>query len=104
MPLPRSMNNKLITEVYKNEGGLKTTVSHGIAMVQQKVNLKGLKILIPMRLPDGSLIQAGDYAFIKEASLHTQQWAKQFYESEGIEGQFMIVDFSHVEFISSEWF
>lgn len=100
----RSMNNRLITEIYKNEGGLKSTVQHGIAMVEQKVRLKGLKILAGAKLPDGTLVEAGDLAFIKESTLHTQSWAKNFYESDQIEGQFIIVDMSQVEFIASQGF
>lgn len=96
-----SYNNRLILEPYKNEGQLKSTIQHGIAMVSQKISVKGLTVLADARLSDGSWIYKGSKAFIREELLHTQPWAKKLFESSAIDGQFMIVDLSQVDFVES---
>lgn len=94
-----SLNDRLILEPYRNEGGLKTTVNHGIAMVSQKVAVKGLKVLIDAKLKDGTVISAGSIAYVKEELLHTQPWAKKILESDAIITPFMIVDLNYVDFV-----
>lgn len=95
----RSFNNRLIVEAYKNEGGLKTTISHGIAMVSQKVTVKGLRVLVETKLADGTIVQEGSIAYIKEELLHTSAWAKKLLECADVDGQFMIVELKDVEMI-----
>lgn len=99
LPGPTSMNNRLIVEQYVNQGQLKATIQHGIAMVSQKVSLKGLKVLVDARLSDGVLVLAGSIAFIKEEKLHAQQWAKQIMECDVFTSKFIIVNLVDVEFI-----
>lgn len=94
----RSFNNRLIVEVYKKEA-LRTTEKNGFAFVAQKLSLKGLKVLVDVKLSDNTFIPKGSVAYIKEEALHTQSWAQKAMECDGIEGQFLIVDLNNVEFI-----
>lgn len=100
---PVSLNNRFIVESYKEDRGLKTQVKNGFAMVQQKVSLQGLKLLANVTMTDGSKygqsFQKGDIAYIKEGALQSQPWAKATFTSEAIEGEFMIVDMAHIEFV-----
>ena len=98
METPRSMNNRLIVEAYKKEG-LKTVVNQGFAMIEQKVSLKGLKVLMDAQLSDGTFVAKGSTAYIKEELLHTQPWAKQSYTCNFLNEPFMPIDITHVDFI-----
>jgi len=99
---PTSINNRLILSEYVNAGQLKREVQHGIAMVSQKVTLHGLTVLMDSKLADGTWVPRGSKAFIKESLLHTSPWAKSTYQAEGIEGKFIIVDLTYVDFIVPE--
>lgn len=105
MPGPKapahSMNGRFILETYKEDRALKATVSNGFAMVSQKVSLKGLKVLADVMSPVTGqyLARKGDLAYIREASLQSQPFAKASFTSDNIEGEFMIVDISHIEFV-----
>ena len=98
-----SMNNRLIVEPYQTDGGLKSNVKNGFATVQQKIGIVGLRLLMDARLTDGkqtsTILRKGTRVYIREEVLHTQAWAKARYESDAVEGPFMIVDASFVEFI-----
>lgn len=95
---PRSMNGRLIVEAYSKEG-LKATISNGFAMIEQKVSVKGLTVLLDAKLADGTIVEKGSTAYIREESLHTAPWATKRYASPFISGEFMIVDITNVEFI-----
>lgn len=94
-----SLNNRLIVEPYKKEA-LRANVASGFAMVDQKLTLKGLRILMDAKLNDGTLIPKGFVAYVKEETLHTQQWAQKAMECSSIEGKFLILDVSYVEFVA----
>lgn len=98
-----SLNNRLVLEPYITDRALKANVSSGFAMVQQKVALKGLKVLVDAVLLTGSAttryIKKGDIAYIREELLHTQIWAQKTLECDVIEDKFIIVDMVHVEFV-----
>lgn len=95
----RSFNNRLVVEAYKKEG-LKSHVSNGFAMVQQKVTVKGLTVLLDAKLSDGTFIPKGSIAYIKEELLHTAHWAQKILESDTFSAPFIIVDMANVEYIS----
>lgn len=99
----RSMNNRLVVEPYLSDRAIKLSQNgSGFAMIQQKVSLVGLKVLMDARLQYHSetvFVSAGSTVFVREELLHSQPWAKQLLESKAVEGKFMIVDISHVEFI-----
>lgn len=92
--------NKLILEPYVDSGKLESTIKSGIAMVQQKIGVKGLKVLINCQLVDGTLVQAGDKAYVKEENLKTLPWAKKLFTSDNIAGEFIIVSPEHIEYIT----
>lgn len=95
----RSFNNRLVLEPYKKEG-LKSSISSGFAMIEQKVSLKGLRVLIDTKLADGTFIPRESVAYLREETLHTSQWANKILQVEGIQGEFIIADMTHVEFIA----
>lgn len=94
----RSMNNRLIVEVYKKEA-LRSTEKNGFAFVSQKLSLKGLKVLVDVKLNDSTFIREGSIAYIKEETLHTAPWAQKAMDCNAIGQPFLIIDLSHVEFI-----
>lgn len=99
-PAPKSLNGRFIVESYKEDRALKATVQNGFAMVSQKVTLKGLKLLADVQNAAGQWIAyKGDVAYIKESSLQSQPWAKATFNSEGIDGEFIIVDMAHIEYV-----
>lgn len=100
---PQSLN-RYIVETYKEDRALKATVQNGFAMVSQKICLKGLKLLANAVVAVGDThfeYPIGSTVYIKESSLQSQPWAKVSFSSESIEGNFMIVDPIHVEFVVS---
>jgi hypothetical protein len=99
---PFSVNNRLILESYKTDRALRSTNSSGFAVVQQKVALKGLKLLVDARISVGDSmydLPKGSTAYIREEYLHNAQWATKILENEEIEGPFIIVDLVNVEFV-----
>lgn len=95
----RSMNNRLVVEAYKKEA-LQSSVSNGFAFIQQKVSVKGLKVLMDARLADGTFVARGSTAYIREEVLHTQPWAQKILQCDTIDVPFIIADIAQVEFIS----
>ena len=99
-----SFNNRLIVEAYITDKSLRASVNNGFAMIDQKVQLKGLKVLVDAKLAIGHdtlLIRAGSTAYIKEELLHAQPWATKKLTCETMPGvQFIVVDLNHVEFIA----
>lgn len=99
-PAPRSLNGRFILESYKEDRALKATVQNGFAMVSQKVSLKGLRLLADVQNAQGQYIAyKGDIAYIREHSLQSQPWAKATFTSDNIEGEFMIVEQAHIEYV-----
>lgn len=102
-PAPRSLNGRFILESYKEDRALKSTVQNGFAMVQQKVSVKGLKVLADVQNASGQFIAyKGDIAYVREHSLQSQPWAKATFTSDAIEGEFMIVESAHIEFVDKQ--
>lgn len=96
--LARSLNNRLLVEVYK-KGELRSKVSNGFATIDQKSALKGLRVLIEGKLNDGTIVRRNSIAYIREEVLHTQAWAQKPLECEFIPQPFLIVDAGFIEFI-----
>ena len=107
--------NRFIVEPYLSDRQIKTATSTGatgFAMIQQKVAVKGLRLLVDVMLNNGQesftidgmsksgpvIIKAGSTVYIREELLHTQEWAKKIMEVEGL-GKFMLVDKMHIEFV-----
>ena len=96
--LARSLNNRLLIEVYK-KGELRSKVTNGFATIDQKSTLKGLRVLVEGKLNDGTIIRRDSIAYIREEVLHTQAWAQKSLECEFIPQPFLIVDALFIEFI-----
>ena len=109
-----SFNNRFIVEPYFSDRTLKATQGAGFALVAQKVNLKGLTLLVDVHLFDNQFIEAGldglktthpflipkgSKIYVREEFLYTQPWAKNLMECDSIEGKFIIVDKQFVEMI-----
>lgn len=111
---PKFSFNKFVVAPYVSDGTIKTatTGKTGFAVIEQKVSVKGLRLLVDLVLDgmhsriaiDGlsqsgpTTIKAGSTVFIREELLHTQVWAKAIYESEYI-GKFILVDKQYIEFV-----
>lgn len=94
-----SLNDRLILEIYKTDGSLKTEIKNGIAFVQQKIALKGLKVKMNTTLSNGTKILAGSIAYLKEEDLHNREWAKKPLTCDALSEPFIIVDSKDVQFI-----
>ena len=93
-----SLNNRFVVEAYFTDRALKAKETNGFALIQQKIELKGLRLLMDANLED-SVVPKGSTIFIREEYLHSQPWAKKILESESVEGKFIIVDVANVEFV-----
>ena len=56
-----SFNNKLVLEAYIHTE-IRQEINKGWAKPDQKIKLKGLKVLIQAILPDGTVVPAGSIA------------------------------------------
>lgn len=93
--------NKFIVEPYKTDRSLRAEVKSGFATISQKVKVIGLKLLCDAQITTNNsynTLPKGATIYVREEVLHNQQFAKTLLESDGIEGQFMIVDASYMEF------
>jgi hypothetical protein len=95
-----SLNNRVVLEQYIKEG-LKAKISGGIATPGQRDGLKGLRVLMDAYLTDGRHIPKGSVAYLKEEVLHSHQWASKPLTCDTIDGKFLIVDLSFVEFFDT---
>lgn len=98
---PCSANNRLILEKYV-KGELRHKSVNGFALVDQKVNLKGLKLLADAFVTTGTqswTLPKHSMVYIKEEVLHTAAWAQKAYESDTFPVPFLIADFSCVEYV-----
>jgi hypothetical protein len=102
---PVSINNRLLVEPYSGDRALKAKNAGGFAIVQQKVSIVGLKLVANASILVGNNIEEikkGTVVYIKEELLFTQPWAQKIYESDGVEGKFIIVDLTHIEFADAD--
>lgn len=117
MPIPKPMFsfNRFVVEPYVSTREVKTasTGRTEFARIEQKIAVKGLRLLVDITLEqlqtsvaiDGisqqgpAVVKAGSVVFIREEYLHTQPWAKAIYESEYL-GKFILVEKQFVEFVA----
>jgi hypothetical protein len=100
-----SFNGRFLLEPYAEERVLKTTSGSGFARIQQKVNLKPLKLVLDFEgMVAGSYhtIPKGSLVYVKEEYLYNDARAKQIMEGEGIEGKFIIVESSEIQAVKME--
>ena len=96
---PCSFNNKLITETY-TAGEIRADSSSGWAKIDQKNNVKGLKLLVESKFLDGTVVPVGSLIYVREDALHTQAWAKKITKSDSLKQNFIVVNLADVEYIA----
>jgi hypothetical protein len=94
-----SFGTKLVVEAYVKEA-LRSKEVNGFARLDQKDSLKGLKVLVSARLPNGIFVPKGSLAYIREELLHAQPWAQKTFKSDALEVPFLMVETAYVDFIS----
>lgn len=100
-----SVNNKLILEPYKGDGKIKASVNSGFAQIKQKSTLIGLKVLADASINAANSsfeITKGSTVYIEEEVLHTQDWSKRTYETEDIDGKFIMVDYHYIRIVKGQ--
>lgn len=98
----QSYNDTLVTEVYKQGQGLKSTEIKGFSFVSQKIGLVGLKLLIEAKLNDGSFVPAGSVAYIPEDHLSTLPFGKDVRTAKALgDTEFIMVPLRNVVFIEA---
>jgi hypothetical protein len=114
-PKPMFSFNRFVVEPYVSDRTVKTATTGRteFARIEQKISVKGLRLLVDITLDqlqtsiaiDGisqqgpAMVKAGSIIFIREELLHTQPWAKAIFESEYL-GKFLLVEKQFVEFIA----
>lgn len=97
-----SINGRVLVEPYKKTE-LKAEIRSGMAMISQKVNLKGLKLMADACIPSGMLggidLKAGDIAYFREDQLHMCPGIKDVLNADTIEGPFIILDANMIQFV-----
>jgi len=71
--------NKVLTEVYKHDGALRSQVKSGFATISQKSKIVKLKVLHDAIVSVGDTsvnIKAGSKLLISEEILYSAPWAK----------------------------
>lgn len=98
----KSVNHLVICEPYKNNKAIKSKISHGVAVIQQKVGVVGLKVLKDAVIDDKLTIKAGSVVFIKEEILFTHNPYSQILECLDISEPFTLINFGHVVFVKDK--
>jgi len=97
-----SYNKQVICEPYKGSTGIKSKVSSGVAVVQQKVGVIGLKVLANAVISDTLILKRGDTVYVKEEILHTHKQYSQHLECKDIKEPFALINFAHVAFVKEK--
>lgn len=89
-----TLNDKLLVEPYKLGQGLKPEIRNGLAVVEQKVNLVGLKLLADAKLNSGEILEKGAVIYFREEDLCNKMsvWAQRQMKSDFTEDKFLIAD------------
>lgn len=95
----KSVNNKIIVELYKESRGVTPTINKGFASIKQKQNLVGLKVLCDATIVYGQIetvIKKGDVVYFTEETLYNSPWAKNALTSDAFKGTFAVAEGSQV--------
>lgn len=99
----KSVNHMVIVEPYAGPKGLKSKITSGVAVVQQKTGVIGLKVLADAEISDKISIKAGSTVYIKEETLYTlkEQYSKPL-ECDAVGKPFVLAQYQHVVFVKEE--
>jgi hypothetical protein len=98
----KTLNLKIMTEPYKGERKIESSVKSGFASVKQKSTIIALKVLSDAYIDEGRTIKAGSKVHINEEVLYAKFTTQRPYESAAVEGPFVFVDFNDVMFVTEE--
>ena len=95
----KSYNKQIICEQYQGSKGIKAKISSGVAVIQQKVGVIGLKVLQDAVIDSDTILKKGDTVYIKEEILHINTPYSQNLECSDIKEPFALINFAHVAFV-----
>jgi len=98
----KSFNHQIITEPYKGSTGIKSKISSGVAVVQQKSGVIGLKVLRDAIVDDALTIKKGATVYVREDILHTNKNYAHPLECDEISEPFVLMNFAHVAFVKEK--
>ena len=94
--------NKFIVEAYTGERALRANTSSGFAMIENRTTLKALKTVTDTFLSVNGYVEhvpKGSTVHIQESKFYEPGWAQKVFTADGVEGNFMIIELPHIEFI-----
>lgn len=98
----KSYNHQIITEPYTGSTGIKSKISSGVAVVQQKSGVIGLKVLQDAVVDDALTLSKGDVVYIREDILHVNKQYSHPLECSEMSKPFVLINFSHVAFVNKK--
>jgi len=100
-------NHRLIVEAYTKEALRgNDTRQTGFLMIDQKVKLKGLKLLVDASIvtPSGVVFyRKGSTVYFREEILHNAPWAQKPLTSEALPTPFILAEFNQVEMVDQNF-
>ena len=95
-----SLNNKIICEPYTGGRGIKSKITSGVSIIQQKTGIIGLKVLQDAKINDTLTITKGSTIYIKEEILYTYaDLYSKVLDCKDIKEPFVLAEFSHLVFV-----
>lgn len=99
----KSINLLIACEPYKGGRGLKSKISSGVSIVQQKTEIIPLKVVVDAEIEKGRIIKAGSLLYIKEEILYTyKDQYTQPLDCKDIKEPFVLANYSHVAFVKEK--
>jgi hypothetical protein len=98
----QSYNHQIITEPYTGATGIKSKITSGVSVVQQKSGVIGLKVLQDAVIDDKLTIKKGSTVFIKEEILHVNKNYSHPLECSKLNFSFVLMNFAHVAFVEGK--
>ena len=97
-----SVNNLIVCEPYRGNRGIKSKVHSGVATIQQKTEVVGLKVLKRACISSEIYVEAGSTIYIKEEVLYNIKEYSVELSCKDISDPFVLVNFQHVVFIKGK--
>jgi len=99
-----SYGKNIICKPYQGKKELKSEIRGGVAMITQKSQIVGLKVLKDAKIDGGVVIKAGDTVYLKEDVVYSNKTYHEnmSFTTENIEGSYVVVDYNSVLFVEHE--
>lgn len=99
----KSVNHLIACEPYKGARGIRSKISSGVAVVQQKTGVVGLRVVADAKIDKDTIVKAGSIVYIKEEILYTyKDMYASVLECSDIKEPFILANYSHVAFIKEK--